>query len=83
MVALVAGVLFLGTLVGIVVYAWVSLLRATRSGEPLCPRCREHMSLTRSLDRHLTLQCKRCDRGEPSWSSKARAWAKSQLHPPR
>ncbi|HEY0236866.1 MAG TPA: hypothetical protein VGC86_17705 [Afipia sp.] len=82
MTALAIGTAFLGTLIVIVVCSWWSVLRDIRSGEPSCPRCRGRMTLVRALDRHLTLQCKRCGRGEPSWSSKARAWAKSRLHPP-
>ncbi len=80
----IAGVLMFGALVVIIVGAWCSVFRGARGGDPLCPRCHARMCLIRSLaDARLTLRCKRCDRGDPPWSVKARAWAKSRLHPPQ
>ncbi len=80
----IAGISILGPLAVIVVFAWQSVFRSARGGGPLCPRCRSPMYLITSLaDAHLTLRCKRCDRGDPPWYGKARAWAKSRLHPPQ
>ncbi len=79
----VIGLVFIVTLFVIAAIAWRSVLHDTRSGDPLCPRCRSRMILSPSrIVSHLTFQCPRCDRGDPLWRSKARAWADSQLRPP-
>ncbi len=80
----IVGVVILGALIVIIVSAWCSVFREARGGDPVCPRCRARLRLFRSCaDARLTLRCKQCDRGDPTWYAKAMGWAKSRLHPPR